>query len=256
MYTLGSHGTNVHLNFGTGALAAWACVTTVTVVHGLKRGLAWSGVGLSLVLALLVSAVQGRYDQADLGDVATLAALGVGTGLIAGFSISLLTGFVRSSVPRNILADIERAEELLKEAERVGYHEYLPARKSLELLAKSAHSLALSTGELRGHLCFFSQGMGSSGWNRLEQARTLFEKIGSDLAFCSMRRASEVESAEMATLWRSMADEERYYAELLNSTLVTLASRISFYNLLTALVVSSGALLATVVIGIMQIRLT
>jgi hypothetical protein len=60
----------------------------------------------------------------------------------------------------------------------------------------------------------------------------------------------------MATLWRSMADEERYYAELLNSTLVTLASRISFYNLLTALVVSSGALLATVVIGIMQIRLT
>jgi len=71
-----------------------------------------------------------------------------------------------------------------------------------------------------------------------------------------MRSASRAESPEMAMLWRSFAEEQRFYSETLNSALNSLAARISFFNLLTALIVSSVALFATVIIGILQIHLT
>jgi len=229
------------------------CVSAGFVIHRVVRKRGWFFETSVLLLGIFASVAQYHFAHASFLVVATLAGEGAFAGLTGGFILALLVGCIWVSIPREILVHIERAESMLGEAERLDPSTLGSAQILLQKLERSSHSLVVGTGSLRNVVGLFTQGMSSAGWNRIERVRTSLEAVGNRLAFRSMRAGSLAESPEAAELWRSIAIEQRFYAESLNTTLESLAARISFYNLMTALIVSSSALLVTVTLGIIQI---
>jgi len=164
-------------------------------------------------------------------------------GVLLGASVSLVIGFGRLGLPRELETTITEVQMLLPTAATASKGLGADgALKELARLDKAAHSLIGGASLVRTRLSFFRQGMGSAAWERLQMIQSELEVRVANFTQFAGQQIAEANTLELVQLWKTKSEYSRQAMQLVNDAINGLAARMTHYRSLTALIIAATAL--------------
>jgi hypothetical protein len=163
--------------------------------------------------------------------------------------LSLVIGFGKRSLPRELGTSIDRARQLLPTRPGKADLSMQPrgGERLIELttLDELAHVFAKCASYARTRLTLFRQGIGRSAWDQLQPLQHDFELSVSDFMQGATQQAEKAESPEFGELWRKKFERARELKKFVDDAMNGLAARIGHYQSLTALIVALTSLVVS-----------